>query len=123
LFPSIYEFASRVGHTGSREDCCKEIFSSQRQNTAPYVKERLGFFRLKKGAHRFFSPTLLMAWPEGEKPFIQRSDWYENMDEIKDSLFIREPSWSSIYYSYFSSLHKLELSVIAHEWMNIGQKK
>jgi hypothetical protein len=117
-FPSIYEFASSKEHTGSREDFCGEIFSSKKPDSTAYGKERLGFFKLKKGAHPLFSPQLLQVWPEGERPCIQKGDWYQSIDDFKDSLVVREPFWNSIYYSFFSSLHKLELSVLASEWVN-----
>ncbi|MFC7370648.1 DUF2515 family protein [Fictibacillus iocasae] len=121
-FQSFLQYAVNVPHTGSRADCVSHIFSPDGTPEACYLKERLRFFSLKKGASHLFSPSLVSAWPQTERPFIKNEDWYRDMNEIKDCLTITRPSWQQAHTSYYSSLHKLELTVLAHEWIKLQKK-
>nr|WP_241198823.1 DUF2515 family protein [Cytobacillus horneckiae] len=111
---SIVKWAVNHEHTGSRKDYWPHIFNNVQEGypNQPY-HARLSKGKLKSGAKKIYSPSLVYAWENQIQPAAETGDWYRDAKIITDLIYRKENVDDKIKEKYCDSLEKLELAVVA----------
>lgn len=112
--PEVLEWAKAVPHTGSRKDYWPGIFHEIKE-AAPGISYQLKLSncQIRKGAARFYSPTLANAWPDSRQEPDSREDWFSDWKIIFLLFPIEGVEGGQIEEEYCSTLEKLELAAAA----------
>ncbi|USG68078.1 DUF2515 domain-containing protein [Brevibacillus ruminantium] len=76
---SIYEWARRIPHTGSRADYWPHLFTPRKpaSETDGRYLPRFEGKELIAGAPKLYSPQVSSVWPDQEHPPADGTDWYQ----------------------------------------------
>lgn len=106
-------WADKHPHTGSRKDYWPHLFHHINDSLPGSVYHRRTVkCRLKKGAHRIYSPPLSFAWKDVNHLEVEEKDWFNDW-RIAEYLEEEKTVDGEIYEEYCKTIEKTELAIIA----------
>ncbi|MCM3571326.1 DUF2515 domain-containing protein [Neobacillus mesonae] len=115
----VVDWAKKHPHTGSRKDFWPQIFNDVKEGFPGSIYPiRLKSCRLRKGAKRFYSPSLKNAWKNVIQPDAEKGDWFENhrvADYLAADTIVMD---GEIKNEYCKTLERLEIAALAKKPVN-----
>ncbi|MGJ7912765.1 DUF2515 family protein [Neobacillus sp. LXY-1] len=113
------EWAKGHPHTGSRKDYWPHIFNHVHEGIPGLSYPlRLKSCQLRKGARRFYSPTLENAWKNVSQPEAEQGDWFEDWRVVDYLIEDDEMINGEIKNEYCKTLERLEIAAVAKKTIN-----
>ncbi|MED4452993.1 DUF2515 family protein [Metabacillus fastidiosus] len=110
---NVLLWADKHPHTASRKDYWKHLFHDINESIPGSVyHRRTEKCRLKKGAHRIYSPPLSFAWKDVNHLQVKEQDWFNDWT-IFEYLEEEKTADGEIYEEYCKTIEKMELAIIA----------
>ncbi|WP_312471532.1 DUF2515 domain-containing protein [Neobacillus sp.] len=115
----IVDWAKNHPHTGSRKDYWPHIFNNIKEGIPGFTYPiRLKSCQLRKGARRFYSPSLENAWKNVSQPEAEKGDWFENWRVMDYLVEDNEMIDGEIRNEYCKTLERLEVAALAKKTIN-----
>jgi hypothetical protein len=109
----VIRWAKDHPHTGSRKDYWPHLFNDVNESfPRGLYKPRIKHCKLRKGAHRIYSPPLKFAWEDVDHKEAERGDWFDDWHVI-EYLTGKVYKDGEIYNEYCQTLEKIELTILA----------
>jgi hypothetical protein len=120
--PSVYRFACKKEHTGSRSDYDPTVFSTSKMVNMGSPKEKLSFFKTKKN-RTLYSPKLNDVWYKNYTGPFYPSDWF-NGQRIFSQIRLVSDSSPKIWRAYWAALHQIESAfLLKHFYLLIKKNR
>lgn len=110
----VVDWAQDHPHTGSRKDYWPHLFNDVNESfPRGLYKPRIKHCKLRKGAHRIYSPPLKFAWEDEDHTEAEKGDWFEDWHVIDYLTAPKVYMDGEIYDEYCQTLEKIELAILA----------
>ncbi|GHI01533.1 hypothetical protein AM1BK_50750 [Neobacillus kokaensis] len=115
----VVDWAKSHPHTGSRKDYWLYIFNNVKEGLPGFTYPmRLKSCRLRRGARRFYSPSLENAWKNVIQPEAEKRDWFEDFKVADYLVEDTEITDGEIKNEYCKTLERLEIAALAKKTIN-----